>query len=374
MKRTLGKLFGLALGAIAGGAAAAPGDWRQALPGWDYAFPRDHFSHGDFRTEWWYATGQVRTAEGRRFGYQFTLFRRGVRPPGDRAAVASRWVVDHLPLGHFAVTDISGGRFYFAQRLERGAFGRAGFAAEGGEEKRLAWVGDWELAWTGDGSFGLRANQAGAALDLRLEPSRPPLLNGENGVSQKSAGVGQASHYYSLARLRTRGTVAVEGKVQEVEGWSWLDREWATNQLGPEQVGWDWMALHLSDGSDLMLYRLRRQDGSADPFSSGTWRAPDGGTRHLQAADFTLTAVPGRTWTSARTGGSYPLEWQIQVPGEALELRVAALLPNQELALEPVAYWEGAVEAKGTRGGQPLGGEGYLEMTGYSGPLRALKQ
>ena len=172
----------------AGAGVTRAGDsWRQALPGWEYQFPRDHFTHDDFRTEWWYATGQVRTAEGRRFGYQFTIFRRGVRPPDDRTPVASRWVVDHLPLGHFALTDITGERFYFDQRLERGAFGRAGFAQPGGADPRLAWVDDWAIALGQDGSFAIKAVQPGAVLDLKLEPTRPPLLNGEGGVSQKSA-------------------------------------------------------------------------------------------------------------------------------------------------------------------------------------------
>lgn len=363
------------------GAAETPADgkagavsWRQALPGWDYQFPRDHFTHDEFRTEWWYATGQVRTAAGRRFGYQFTIFRRGVRAPGEREPVTSRWVVDHLPLGHFALTDVSGQRFYSDQRLERGAFGRAGFPKEGTGENRLAWVGSWEIALQADQSFLIKADQPGAVLDLTLQPTRPPLLNGEEGVSQKSAGLGNASHYYSMTRLRTAGTVTVEGTTESVTGLSWLDREWATNQLGPDQVGWDWLSLHLSDGSDLMLYQLRRKDGPADPFSSGTLLAVDGTARHLKQKDFTLTPLPGRTWTSSRTGGTYPIVWRIDIPQESLTLEASALMPAQELALDPVAYWEGAVEATGTRGGKPLSGEGYLEMTGYSGPLQALKQ
>jgi len=355
-------------------AAAEEGGWRPALPGWMWKFPQDHFTHNDFRTEWWYATGQVHTAEGRRFGYQFTIFRRGVRPPAERAPVASRWVVDHLPLGHFALTDVAEQRFYFDQRLERGAFGRAGFAEAGGAENRLAWVGDWEIALEPDGAFLLKASQAGAALDLKLEPSRPPLIHGEGGVSQKSAGAGNASHYYSMTRLKTSGTVTVEGKRQAVSGLSWLDREWATNQLGPDQVGWDWISLHLSDGSDLMLYQLRRKDGTADPFSSGTLFSADGTRRHLARADFTLTLVPGRTWTSPKSGGSYPLAWRIGILPESLTLEISALVPQQELALSPVAYWEGAVEAAGTRAGREVRAEGYLEMTGYSGPLQALKQ
>ena len=356
-------------------AMAQAGDaWRLALPGWDYQFPRDHFTHDDFRTEWWYATGQVRTLAGARFGYQFTIFRRGVRPPGDRAAVASRWVVDHLPLGHFALTDITGQHFYCDQRLERGAFGRAGFAHQGGAENRLAWIGDWEIALQPDQSFAIKAAQPGAVLDLKLEPARPPLLNGENGVSQKSDGVGNASHYYSLTRMKTSGTVTVNGSTQPVTGLSWLDREWATNQLGADQTGWDWLSLHLSDGSDLMLYQLRRKDGSADPFSSGTWLAADGTKRHLKQKDFTLAPLPGRTWTSKKSGGTYPIGWRIEIPDAALAVEASALLPDQELALDPAAYWEGAVEVAGTCRGQPVTAEGYLEMTGYSGPLKALKQ
>lgn len=367
----------LAAALAAGGAtpaALAREPWQQALPGWSWQFPRDHFTHHDFRTEWWYATGQLHTASGQRFGYQFTLFRRGVRPPGDRAPVASRWVVDHLPLGHFALTDLTGQRFYYDQRLERGAFGRAGFASPGGTDHRLAWVGDWVIALQPDQSFTLKATQAGAVLDLLLEPVRPPLIHGKDGVSQKSAGAGQASHYYSLTRIKTAGTVTVEGTAHAVTGLSWLDREWATNQLAPDQTGWDWLSLHLSDGSDLMLYQLRRRDGSADPFSSGTMLAADGTSKHFQSADFTMTPVPGRTWTSPKSGGIYPIAWQIQIPREALTLEVAALLPQQELALDPVAYWEGAVGVSGQRSGQPLTAEGYLEMTGYSGPLQALKQ
>ena len=361
------------MGALMAGAPAQD-TWQQALPGWNWQFPRDHFTHDAFRTEWWYATGQVHTAAGRRFGYQFTLFRRGVRPPGDRAPVASRWVVDHLPLGHFALTDISGKRFYFDQRLERGAFGRAGFAAPDSQENRLAWVGDWAIALQPGETFTLRATQPGVVLDLSLVPTRPPLLNGQQGLSQKSAGAGNASLYYSLTRMKTSGTVTVEGTSHAVTGLSWLDREWATNQLGPDQVGWDWLALHLSDGSDLMLYQLRRKDGTADPYSSGTWRAADGTSRHLAQGDFTLTPVPGRTWSSRKSGGTYPIAWQIRIPAESLTLEVAAVLPDQELALDPIAYWEGAVDVTGTRLDQPLTAEGYLEMTGYSGPLKALKQ
>lgn len=364
-----------------GAAAAQVGTaeaWQKADRPREFVFPRDHFTHNDFRTEWWYATGRLRTAEGRKFGYQFTLFRRGVRPPGERAAVGSRWVVDHLPLGHFALSDVEGGRFFFDQRLERGAFGRAGFpempTVDGSAEQKLAWVGDWELALDAAGHFSVKATQPGAVLDLKLQPLGSPILQGMGGLSQKSAGAGNASYYYSMPRMSTTGTVVVDGKSFAVSGLSWLDREWATNQLGEGQVGWDWFALHLSDGRDLMLYRLRRADGQADEFSSGTLIGADRGSRHLAWQDFSLTPLPGKTWTSPRSGGVYPIAWRIEIPSESLVLNLSAALPDQELALSPVAYWEGAVDASGTAAGKPLTAEGYLEMTGYSGPLQALKQ
>ncbi|MES2708268.1 MAG: lipocalin-like domain-containing protein [Verrucomicrobiota bacterium] len=366
----------LLLLAAAGAASAQETGWERALPGWRYEFPQDHFTHPGFKTEWWYVTGRVQTGAGRRFGYQFTIFRRGLRPPEEQALIRSRWVVNELPLGHFALTDEQGGRFYYNQKLLRGAFGEAGFAAAGGAEDRLAWIGDWALRRAEDGVMSVKASQPGAALDLKLEPppGRPPVINGAGGVSQKSAGAGNASHYYSMTRLRTSGTVTVNGKTEAVTGLSWLDREWATNQLSAGQVGWDWLSLHLSDGSDLMLYQLRGRDGKADEFSSGTLVGADGASEHLTSRDFSLTPVPGKTWRSAKSGGTYPTVWQVAVPGKKLNLEVRALLPDQELALDPVSYWEGAVDAAGSREGRELKAEGYLEMTGYSGALRALRE
>lgn len=365
--------------------------WRRALPGWRYEFPRDHFSHPDFRTEWWYVTGRLRTASGRRFGYQFTIFRRGLRPPLEQAGVKSHWVVNDLPLGHFALTDVDGGRFFYEQKLVRGAFGEAGFGrdrngpdglngsegqAHAKEDRRLAWIGDWVLELSEEGAMSLKAAQAAGSLDLKLEPvpERPPVANGEGGVSQKSAGEGNASHYYSWTRLKTSGTVTLDGKAEPVTGLSWLDREWATNQLSADQVGWDWLSLHLSDGTDLMLYQLRGSGGKADIFSSGTLIAQDGTATHLTSRDFTLTPVPGQTWHSAKTGGTYPTAWRVELPSRQLMLEVKARPAGQELALEPVSYWEGAVDASGSRAGETLSAEGYLEMTGYAGALKALRE
>ncbi|MDB6133127.1 MAG: hypothetical protein JWM59_1370 [Verrucomicrobiales bacterium] len=375
---------GLLSGSTVACAQDAADGWARALPGWRYEFPRDHFTHRDFKTEWWYATGRVRAASGKRFGYQFTIFRRGLRPPLEQAAVRSHWVVNDLPLGHFALTDEQGARFYYHQRLMRGAFGEAGFPLPGGgagespaaaaTDPRLAWIGDWAIGLTEEGSFSVKASQPGAALDLRLMPRRQPVINGRDGVSQKSGGAGNASHYYSMPRLETTGTVTVEGRAEPVTGLSWLDREWATNQLAEGQIGWDWLSLHLSDGSDLMIYQLRGKDGKADEYSSGTLIGPDGAVEHLTHRDFSLTPVPGHQWRSVKSGGVYPILWQVELPAKNLKLEVRALLPDQELALSPVSYWEGAVDASGTCGTGKIEAEGYLEMTGYSGALKALRE
>lgn len=370
---------------LAEGLAAEPGPgvqglpdgdgWRRALPGWKYEFPRDHFSHGDFKTEWWYVTGRLRTESGRRFGYQFTVFRRGLRVPADRSASDSRWVVNDLPLGHFALTDVEGGKFYYQQRLVRGAFGEAGFAAGARKgEDRLAWVGDWALRLEPGGNFQVAANQSGAALALKLEPAFPPVVHGADGVSQKSSGAGNASHYYSLTGLKTSGTITLNGTTEPVIGLSWLDREWATNQLAADQVGWDWLSLQLDDGGAVMLYQLRGKDGKPDEFSSGTLVDENGKATHLSSREFTLLPVPGSSWRSAKTGAVYPTAWRVDIPARQLSLVVGALLPDQELALDPVHYWEGAVDAAGTRAGSAVRAEGYLEMTGYGGELKALKE
>jgi len=345
-------------------AAQAEG-WRAALPGWEYAFPRDHASHPDFQTEWWYFTGNLRAGDGREFGYQLTFFRQGVRPPGSPRA-SSRFVLDDMKFAHFAVTDLTRGKFHHFQQVSRGAFGEAGF--EAGE--RLAWIGDWSCERTGLHSFSLRAAEGGVSVDLRMESAKPPVIHGNKGVSQKADGEGRASHYYSLTRLVTSGTLEVDGTSFEVKGTSWFDHEWATNQLGAHQKGWDWFSLQFDDGSELMLFQIRTDSGR-DPHSGGTFILADGGGSKIENADFELE--PDAWWESPQTKGRYPVGWHLSVPKLGLDLRVRARLDAQELASQPFAYWEGAVEATGKREGNALRGTGYLEMTGYAGRIVGLQ-
>lgn len=342
--------------------------WKLAEPGWRYEFPRDHHPHPEFKTEWWYFTGNLSDSAGRRFGYQLTFFRQGIRPLGERDPALSRFVVDDLKFAHFTITDQSGKRFRFEHKTSRGAFGDAGFDANG----RLAWIDDWTLAFDGKSDFELAARSSEATLRLHLHAIKPPVIHGANGVSAKASGEGHASHYYSLTRLETTGELTAAGTVTSLKGESWFDHEWATNQLAPGQIGWNWLSVQCDDGTDLMLYQMRLENGAPDPSSSGTLVAADGAETLLPNESFRMTPIG--YWKSSVTKANYPISWRVEIPGQALQLTVRAILENQELALMPLAYWEGAIEVSGTREGREIKGRGYLELTGYAGALRELQR
>jgi predicted secreted hydrolase len=339
-------------------------DWKIAEPGWQYEFPRDHHAHREFKTEWWYFTGNIFDAEGHRFGYELTFFRQGITPPSARDPNASRFIVDDLKFAHFAVTDVSNQRFHFEQKTSRGAFGEAGFD----DGKRLAWIDNWTLAPDGDDAFDLTASSEAGLLHLHLRPMKPPVAHGENGISVKATASGHASHYYSLPRLQTTGEFFANGKSHSVSGESWFDHEWASGQLAPGQVGWDWICLQWEDGTELMLYQMRLENGEADPNSSGTWIAQNGDAMHLRSAEFQMTPIA--FWKT--NGAQYPIGWRVTLPGKQTDFVIRAAVENQELALGPITYWEGAIDASGTREGKPIKARGYLELTGYAGPLRDL--
>ena len=352
------------------------GDWKIVEPGWRYEFPRDHSPHADFKTEWWYFTGNLRDEKsGREFGYQLTWFREGILPLGERDSALSRFVVRDLKFAHFTISDLRADEFFFSQRISRGAFGEAGFGAAPG---KIAWIENWQLFFSENGTDGakngvskINASDENRALDLQLVPEKPPVIHGENGVSQKAEGAGHASCYYSFTRLRTSGTLSLRGANFAVRGESWFDHEWATNQLAPDQAGWNWFSIQLSDQSELMLYQMRKRDGSSDPNSSGTFIFPNGESAHLTREDFELT--PLAWWKSAATGGRYPLRWRLRIARLALDLEIATPLEKQELALESLAYWEGAIRVSGTRENRAVSGHGYMELTGYTAALPGLR-
>ena len=343
-------------------------DWKSAEPGWQFEFPRDHRPHRDFKTEWWYFTGNVFDAEGNRFGYELTFFRQGITRAAERDPNASRFLVDDLKFAHFAITDVAKKQFRFEQKTSRGAFGEAGFD----DAKRLAWIDDWMLTANDDGSFDLTASGEAGTVHLHLRATRPPVTHGENGVSVKAAGGTSASHYYSIPRLETTGEVIINGRSRSVRGESWFDHEWSSSQLGKGEVGWDWICVQWEDGAELMLYRMRLEKGQVEPSSSGTWIAPNGTATHLRASDFEMS--PTAFWKSKTNGAQYPTGWRISLPGQRVEFTVRAVLEDQELKLGPITYWEGAIEAIGTRDGKTIKGRGYLELTGYAGSLGALRR
>jgi predicted secreted hydrolase len=329
--------------------------YRAALPGYHYSFPRDHFEHGDFRTEWWYYTGNLRSSDGKRFGFELVFFRQGAR----RDAVENRsaWRIDDAYLAHLALTDIDGKRFYPHERLNRAGPGIAGASFE----KRRVWNGNWSTQWSGDRQT-LTATAEEFSFALQIEPAKPLVIHGANGVSQKAEGVGKASHYVSFPRLTVAGGLQVEGARYTVSGIAWMDHEWFTHQLDPSQVGWDWFSVQLDDNRELMLFHLRTKAGTIDPNSSGTYVDRQGTAHHLSLREFSLE--PGRYWVSEKSHARYPVSWRINVPSLGLDLQCQAALDNQELTGGTV-YWEGAVRYSGS-----ASGAGYLEMTGYDKPVR----
>jgi len=343
-------------------------DWKTAVPGWQYEFPRDHHAHRDFKTEWWYFTGNLFDDEGDRFGYELTFFRQGIRPQAERQPNVSRFVVDDLKFAHFAITDVSKNRFRFEQKTSRGAFGEAGF----GDGKRLAWIDNWTLASNGDDAFDLVATSPEVTIHLHLRATKPPVVHGENGVSVKASASGHASHYYSIPRLETTGEFFANGKSHPFRGESWFDHEWATGQLAEDQAGWDWISLQWEDRTELMLYQMRLKNGQPDSSSSGTWIAADGVATHLRSTDFKMTPIA--FWKSKANGAQYPIAWRVTLPERRIEFVVRAAVENQELVLGPITYWEGAIDAEGTRDGKSIKGRGYLELTGYAGPLGELSR
>ena len=352
----------LGVAGVAGMQEVSPQFWRAAAEDYTLVFPRDHASHPDYRIEWWYYTGNLEASDGRRFGYQVTFFRVGI----DREPVnPSRWAVRDLYMAHLAVTDVSAGRHLVAERLNRAGVGWAGARTD----RLEVWNEGWKLEQDGRSHVLTAMSDRDAfGVDIRLAADGAPVMHGTNGFSQKGSQVGNASHYYSFTRMRTSGRLTIDRETIEVEGLSWMDHEFGTTFLESTQQGWDWFSLQLDDGTDLMVYLLRQQDGSRDAHSSGTLVDAQGGIVALGADDYRL--VPGRIWSSPTSGARYPVEWRIEIPSVALELEVRAAVDAQELHTEQstgVTYWEGAVDAVGTRAGHPVAGRGFLELTGYAG-------
>lgn len=346
--------------------AATPLGFANANLPWHFAFPRDHAAHPAFASEWWYYTGHLRAPDGRRFGYELTFFRVGMRP-GERPVRPgqSRWHGNELYPAHFALTDESGHAFAFAERFARDALGMGAAST-----RSLAVHAD---TWTLSGPAPFRLHAAadlGAALgdvtlDLVETAEKPPAVHGDAGISKKGACAFCASHYYSMTRLRTAGSLVVRGVRLAVTGLSWMDHEFGSDELQPDQRGWDWFSIQLADGRELMLYRLRRADGTIVPESSGSLIERDG--RVIALARSAVAVEATGTWTSPHSSAVYPSGWHLRVPSAGIDLVLAPVLADQELAglTGGVTYWEGSVDVRDAASARPLG-EGYVELTGYA--------
>jgi len=347
---------------------------RATVPG-AIEFPRDLGPHNDYQTEWWYYTGNLETADGRPFGYQLTFFRRALTPADSEQSVegsdapiqpstfslqpsASSWRANQVYLAHFTISDITDEAFYPAERFSRGAAGLAGAQAD----PYRVWLEDWSAEEVAPGVVRLQASTEEVALDLTLTQTLPPVLHGNEGLSPKGPEPGNASYYYSIVQQETAGSVTVRGQRYDVMGVSWKDHEYSTSALSPGAIGWDWFSLQLDNGAALMFFQIRREDGTLEPFSGGSFITPDGEVRPLGLDEWQLEVAD--TWTSPTSGAEYPAGWRIRIPSLDLELSGQPLMANQELNVSNV-YWEGAVSFGGTIGGQPVSARGYIEMTGY---------
>lgn len=355
-------------------AAAQDTGWQAARPDYRWSFPRDHWAHPAYKSEWWYFTGQLTDTQdsSRHFGYQFTFFRVGVLPTAPD--LESDWAASMLIMGHAAITDVTGGSHVFSEALYRAAPLLGGFGAEG--DTMVAWSRGpagteerWTLRWRdGAFTFTMADRRRGIALNLSTGVSKPLVFQGPNGYSVKSAAGGLASEYYSLTRVATGGTLRIGGRDYTVNGTSWMDKEFGSNQLGRDQVGWDWFGLQLDDGRELMLFMMRDSTGATN-FASATVVARDGATRYLGGGDFTVTS--SAQWTSDSTKATYPARWTLSVPSERLELTVTPLVADQENRsefLRRLFYWEGAVGIRDASG-RPFG-RGFVELVGYGRGLR----
>jgi len=357
--------------------------WKNAEPGYPWQFPKDHWAHPDYRNEWWYFTGQLETNANppRRFGYQFTLFRIGLTQAP--AGQGSAWKSKQLLMGHAALSDLQTGKHYFHDVLVRESplLGVC-FPPPPSplSPSAVCWAsaptgteGRWKVDWNGT-AFRFQAVTADFSFDLTTTPEKPLIFQGPGGLSRKTADGSSASLYYSFTRLKTTGTLTFPpSPLSSVRGLSWMDKEFGSGALGASQVGWDWFSLQLNDGRELMLYLLRKADGTLD-HASGTLVEKSGQVRYLTAEDFTLKAL-GK-WKSPHTQAVYPAGWDLQFsPLTTLaSLRISPLVPDSEnisQRVDGIAYWEGAVQILDTE--KKVIGQGYVELTGYAGSVQHIQ-
>ena len=327
------------------------------------SFPQDYGPHEDFRTEWWYYTGNLETPQGRPFGFELTIFRVGLLPPTTEIPSTSKWYGRSIYFAHFALSDIQAEKFHAFERYSRPGPGLAGAQAD----PYKVWLEDWSITQKSNGEYRLQAEQEGIHLDLTLNDEMGTVLHGDSGYSRKGKDAGNASYYFSQPRLRAEGSIGVPGKNFPVHGLAWMDHEFSTSGLDPDQIGWDWFSLQFDDGPALMLYQLRERSGKVSDASSATFIDAQGKAHPIDLSDFKITVAD--RWQSPHTKAVYPAAWKIQINKPNCLLQAHPLMADQEIHFPVVTYWEGAVQFEGTCDGRDVRGKGYIELTGYGGKL-----
>jgi len=349
-------------------------EWKQAIEKRTWSFPKDHGSHPEYRTEWWYFTGNLKDETNKRYGYQLTFFRQGIEHPVTKdvkpTSNGNPWSVRDIYLGHFAVVDVEKKHFWYIDRTSRKGPGLAHADTKTMDVHILNWSARMD-----NNTIFLYARHKDMEINLELIPKKPVVLHGKNGLSKKGPANGQSSYYYSFTDIKTSGTLKTPSNINtiRVKGTSWFDHEFGSNQLTSEQVGWDWFSIHLSDGRDVMVYIIRRKDGMIEAASSGTLIEKNGSSRHLEMTDIKLDVL--ERWKSPKTIGLYPAKWRMKVPSSNIDITIYPSVANQELITASstgVTYWEGAVEGQGLSNGKPVSIVGYVELTGYADSLEGL--
>jgi len=336
-------------------------DFTKAVEPRKFVFPEDHGPHPDFRTEWWYFTGNLASEDNKKFGYQFTIFRTALTKEKDERS--SKWSSNQIYMAHFAVTDISNNKFYFDERFNREGNNLAGAQAS----PFKVWVEDWQIIQIQNEVFydlpiiSVKAKTENVEIDFILESTKPFVLQGDEGLSQKGKQPGNASYYYSYTRLKTDGKIILEGNEFSVSGFSWMDREWSTSALSKDQKGWDWFSLQLDDNTEIMYYQMRKNDGSPDIFSKGVIVNQDGLSEPIRKEEVILKIIDN--WKGP-DGSIYPSSWNLQIPSKNIDLKIIPTVKEQLLDVS-IKYWEGSVKIEGTKNGSPVNGRGYVELTGY---------
>jgi predicted secreted hydrolase len=341
--------------------------FERAVAPMAFQFPRDHGPHPSYRTEWWYYTGNLENAAGRRFGFQLTFFRSQIspdEPKNDRTQQPSAWRTRQIYLAHAAVSDLKAEKFYHDERMSRGVLGIAGAELRGDTVE--VFVANWSLR-LGPQQHRLKAAADRFAFDLALVPEKPPVLHGQAGYSRKGSKPESSSCYYSFTRLAVTGGLRCGDVSTSVIGTAWMDHEYSSAPLEPDLVGWDWFSLQLSDRTEIMIYLLRNKQGGYSGASAGSFVDASGGVTHLERDGIEVEVLAH--WESPHSEKRYPAKWRLTLPSLGLSLLVTPNMADQEMLTPESAlpsYWEGSVSAVGNRRDRRLTGSGYVELTGYA--------